>query len=66
MQQQPVDIMHYHISNKGHFNGKWSDAHRHYRGVMRDPDRVNFITVMREPRSHFLRYLLLLALAFVS
>eukprot|EP00904_Undaria_pinnatifida_P012460 jgi/Undpi1/8344/HiC_scaffold_25.g10812.m2 len=49
-----VDIMHYHISPRGQFNGKWSEAHEHYRGIMRDPDSVNFITVMREPRSHFL------------
>ena len=66
MQQEPVDIMHYHISPNGHFNGKWSEAHKYYRGIMRDPHSVNFITVMREPRSHFLRYLVLLTSALIS
>ena len=52
---QRVDVMHYHISPNGHYDGAWSDAQESYRGIMRDPDMINFITVLREPRSHFLR-----------
>ena len=53
-----VDIMHYHITPKGQYLYPWSEARKNYRGIMRDPDHINFITIMREPRSHFLRYLL--------
>lgn len=62
---QRVDIMHYHISPRGHLRYKWADAQESYRGIMRDPDNINFITVMREPRSHFLRYLIPAVIAFV-
>eukprot|EP00904_Undaria_pinnatifida_P012461 jgi/Undpi1/8345/HiC_scaffold_25.g10813.m1 len=50
-----VDIMHYHITPKGQYLYPWSEARKNYRGIMRDPDHINFITIMREPRSHFLR-----------
>ena len=53
-----VDIIHYHITSRGQYLYPWSVARKNYRGIMRDPDNVNFITLMREPRSHFLRYLL--------
>ena len=62
---QRVDIMHYHISPKGHFQGNWPKARENYRRLMRHPDSINFITMMREPRSHFLRYKTLRAQAFV-
>ena len=55
---QRVDIMHQYVSPNGHLDGHWADAKEKYRGVMRDPDNINFVTVMREPRSHFIRYLL--------
>lgn len=51
-----VDIMHYHISNKGHLKGLWPGARENYRGIMREPDNVNLLTMMREPREHFIRY----------
>ena len=60
-----VDIMHYHISGKGHLKGSWSDAHKNYLRILRNPDDVSFITVLREPRSHFLRYLLFPALTLI-
>ena len=62
---QRVDIMHYEISSMGHFNRPWADARKRYRGIMRDPDKINFLTVIREPRAHFIRYLLPAGLAFV-
>lgn len=48
--------MHYHITPKGQYAGTWSDAVKYYRGIMRHPNRINFVTVLREPRSHLLRY----------
>jgi len=54
---QFVDMVHYHTSATGKFNGTWPEAVAHYRNMMRNPDHINFVTVLREPRSHFLRYL---------
>lgn len=53
-----VDIMHYHITPKGNYGGKWAQAEKYYRDIMRDPDNINFVTVLREPRSHVIRYVL--------
>eukprot|EP00752_Nemacystus_decipiens_P007990 g7138.t1 len=54
--RQLVDIMHYHITPKGQYRGTWDEAAKYYRGIMRHPDRINFVTVLREPRSHLLSY----------
>eukprot|EP00904_Undaria_pinnatifida_P012659 jgi/Undpi1/8523/HiC_scaffold_25.g10990.m1 len=54
--RERVDIMHYHISGNGHLSGSWSDAYDNYLRIMQDPDHINFVTVMREPRSHFISY----------
>ena len=62
---QRVDIMHYHISGRGHLKDSWSNAHKNYLRILRNPDGVSFITVMREPRSHFLRYLILPTLTLI-
>lgn len=48
--------MHYHISGRGQYSGSWPDALNQYRQIMRDPDNINFVTVLREPRSHLLSY----------
>lgn len=50
-----VDIMHYHISAAGRYGGTWSGAERAYRDIMRDPNNINFVTVLRDPRSHLIR-----------
>ena len=50
-----VDIMHYHISARGRYHGRWFRAEQQYRDIMRDPDNVNFVTLIREPRSHLIR-----------
>ncbi len=50
------DIMHYHLSAFGQYTGTWKNAEVAYRKILRDPEKVNFITVMREPRSHLLSY----------
>ena len=47
--------MHYHMSVFGHYGGTWNEAEDYYRRIMRDSEKVNFITVMREPRNHLLR-----------
>ncbi|CAN0014418.1 unnamed protein product [Ascophyllum nodosum] len=51
-----VDIMHYHHSVFGQYDGTWKHADEAYRKIMRDPDNVKFVTVLREPRSHLLSY----------
>lgn len=48
--------MHYHMSVFGDYDGTWRQAEMRYREIMRDPLHVNFITVLREPRSHLLSY----------
>eukprot|EP00903_Cladosiphon_okamuranus_P011858 g11139.t1 len=50
------DIMHYHISPFGQYDGTWEEAEQSYRKILRDSEPINFITVMREPRSHLLSY----------
>ncbi|CAN0088221.1 unnamed protein product, partial [Ectocarpus sp. 6 AP-2014] len=54
--RQLVDIMHYHITTQGQYTGTWDEAVKYYRRIMRDPDDINFVTVLREPRSHLLSY----------
>ncbi|CAM9934952.1 unnamed protein product, partial [Ectocarpus sp. 13 AM-2016] len=54
--RQLVDIMHYHITTQGQYTGTWDEAVKCYRRIMRDPDDINFVTVLREPRSHLLSY----------
>lgn len=49
------DIMHYHLSAFGQFDGSWRQAEQAYRRILRNTKAVNFITVVREPRSHLLR-----------
>ncbi|CBJ29126.1 hypothetical protein Esi_0135_0018 [Ectocarpus siliculosus] len=48
--------MHYHISHSGEYTGTWPQAENYFRRIMRHPDSINFVTVLREPRSHLLRY----------
>lgn len=48
--------MHYHIAPNGHYKGSWNNAVKYYRRIMRHPDHINFVTALREPRSHLLRY----------
>lgn len=50
-----VDIMHYHMSVFGQYDGTWNEAEDYYRRIMRDSERVNFVSVVREPRNHLLR-----------
>ncbi|CAN0081990.1 unnamed protein product, partial [Ectocarpus sp. 6 AP-2014] len=49
-----VDVMHYHISHSGEYTGTWPQAENYFRRIMRHPDSINFVTVLREPRSHLL------------
>lgn len=51
-----MDVMHYHMSVFGDFESTWRQAEMSYRQIMRKSDPVNFITVLREPRSHLLSY----------
>ncbi|CAM9357794.1 unnamed protein product [Ectocarpus fasciculatus] len=49
-----VDVMHYHISHSGEYKSTWPQAENYFRRIMRYPDSINFVTVLREPRSHLL------------
>lgn len=51
-----MDVMHYEICGRGKFGGTWVEAENYYRDILRDPDNINFVTVLREPRSHLIRY----------
>lgn len=48
--------MHYHIGTSWSLDHTWSVIVEHYKTIMRDPDNINFVTIFREPRSHFLSY----------
>lgn len=52
----PVDIMHYHFSWDGFFEGSWRQAKNAYLKIMRDPSNMKLVTVLREPVSHYLSY----------
>lgn len=51
-----VDVMHFHIGKYWNLGCTWDEAEQHYRDIMRDPARVNFITMFREPREHLLSF----------
>ncbi|CAM9393223.1 unnamed protein product, partial [Choristocarpus tenellus] len=51
-----VDLMHYHYAWNGYYKGTWAEAEESYAQIMTDPSRINFVTVLREPVSHFLSY----------
>lgn len=48
--------MHYHFTSSGDFRGHWEKAKVLYEQIMRDDERVNYLTVLRSPREHFLSY----------
>lgn len=50
------DIMHYHVSPFGQYDGTWQEAEDAYSKILRESEPISFITVMREPRNHLLRY----------
>ena len=52
---EPVDVFHYHITPTGQNKGTWNGAYLSFRTIMREPDTINFVTILREPRSHLLR-----------
>ncbi|CAN0386062.1 unnamed protein product, partial [Discosporangium mesarthrocarpum] len=51
-----VDLMHYHYAWNGFYKGTWQQAEENYGRIMADPDNINFVTVLREPVTHFLSY----------
>lgn len=52
----PVDIMHYHIGTSTRMTCKWKVAEEYYRRIMKDPDSINFFTILREPREHLMSF----------
>ncbi|CAM9634401.1 unnamed protein product, partial [Ectocarpus sp. 8 AP-2014] len=53
---KPVDLMHYHHAWDGFYEGGWAEAKAAYKKIMRDPTKVNLVTVMREPVAHYMSY----------
>lgn len=51
-----LDIMHYHIDTPTPRQESWTLAKEHYKGVMRDPLHINFLTIFREPRDRLLSF----------
>lgn len=51
-----LDIMHYHIDTPTPRQKRWALVKEHYKGVMRDPQHINFVTILREPRDRLLSY----------
>ncbi|CAB1103767.1 ST [Ectocarpus sp. CCAP 1310/34] len=52
---QRVDVMHYHV-HEGVWEGTWEDNTNMYQQIMQDAEPINYITVVRSPREHFLSY----------
>lgn len=48
--------MHYHIDTDTPRQERWGSAKEHYRDVMRYPDDINFITILRDPRDRLLSF----------
>lgn len=48
--------MHYHHAWNGFYSGTWEEAKTKYSQIMSDTEDVNYVTVLREPVSHYLSY----------
>ena len=53
-----VDIIHYHICGPkvGLHNRDWEDIESGYKAIMRDPENIIYVTIIREPREHLLSF----------
>ncbi|CAM9861374.1 unnamed protein product [Pylaiella littoralis] len=51
-----VDVMHYHYTISGSFQRHWAEAASMYEKIMQENERINFITIVRNPRMHYLSY----------
>eukprot|EP00903_Cladosiphon_okamuranus_P005816 g5759.t2 len=51
-----VDVMHYHYTVSGSFQGRWAQATAMYEKIMQQNERISYVTVVRSPRAHFLSY----------
>ena len=53
-----VDMIHYHICGPlaGLHNRDWEDIESGYKAIMRDPENINYMTIIREPREHLLSF----------
>ena len=52
-----VDVMHYHMGvGRNYVTPPWEVNDRLYRRIMRDPDHINYVTILREPREHLISY----------
>ncbi|CAM9404122.1 unnamed protein product [Ascophyllum nodosum] len=53
-----VDMIHYHICGPlaGLHNRNREDIESGYKAIMRDPENINYITIIREPREHLLSF----------
>lgn len=51
-----VDVMHYHYTASGDFKGRWQQATGFYEDIMQEDERISYISVVRDHRSHFLSF----------
>jgi len=51
-----VDFMHYHMTVNEIHAAPWKNLDTLYRTIMRDPDRINYVTILREPREHLISF----------
>jgi len=52
----PVDVMPHHVIRRAEFSPPWEVTDKLYRRVMRDPDSINYVTLLREPREHLISF----------
>ncbi|CAM9450759.1 unnamed protein product [Discosporangium mesarthrocarpum] len=48
--------MHYHISAFGVYRGPWARAVQSYERIMASPASIHYVTLIRQPWSHYLSY----------
>lgn len=48
--------MHYHMTVGEFYAAQWETIDKLYRTIMRDPDRINYVTLLRDPREHLISY----------
>ena len=48
--------MHYHYTDFGLYTRSWQQATAMYEKIMQEDERINYISVVRDARSHFLSF----------
>lgn len=48
--------MHYHYTPFGKYKHQWQYATAMYEQIMQERQKINYVTVVRSPRAHFLSF----------